>query len=149
MDFDFSIDGEDRPRRAFRARVAGLGARVHAHDRAYPVKDISATGLALLDESRHFRQGESLVLDLEIHRRPFLRDVSVTVVRVLEGGIVGLDFTGLDRRIEQRLDKLVLEIQKRLIDLRKAREQAENREPDAGETPDGQEPDAPSDDGNP
>ena len=150
MDFDFSIDGEDRPRRAFRARVAGLGARVHAHDRVYPVKDVSATGLALLDETRAFRQGESLVLDLEIHQRPFLKNLPVKVVRVLEGGIVGLDFGQLDRRMEARLDKLVLEIQKRLIDMRKARELAEKQEAEPG--PDGpgdQGPDAPPKDGNP
>jgi hypothetical protein len=124
MDFDFTIEGDDHPRRAFRARVVGLGVRVHSRDRDYPVKDISATGLGLLDETRGFRQGESLVVDLEIHGRPFLRDLPATVVRVHDSGIVGLDFTKLDPKVEQRLDKLVLEIQKRLIDLRKARELA-------------------------
>ncbi len=127
MEFDFIIEGEERPRRAFRARVAGLDARVHEHDLAYPVKDVSATGLALLDESRAFRQGESLVLDLEIRHRPFLKDMPVRVVRVLETGVVGLDFIGLSQRMEERLDKLVLEIQKRLIDLRKARDLAEKQ----------------------
>jgi len=150
MDFDFHIEGEDRPRRAFRARVVGLGARVHVHERVYPVKDVSATGLALLDETRQFRQGESLVLDLEIHERTFLKDIPVKVVRVLENGIVGLDFMNLDRRMEARLDKLVLEIQKRLIDMRKARELAEKKEAEAGEQPPGdRDPDAPPKDGNP
>ena len=132
MDFDFTIEGEDHPRRAFRARVVGLGARVHSRGRDYPVKDISATGLGLLDETRGFRQGESLVLDLEIHGKAFLRDLPATVVRVHEHGVVGLDFLELDRRVEQRLDKFVLEIQKRLIDLRKAREMARRSDaPDA------------------
>ncbi len=137
MDFDFTLEGENLPRRAFRARVVGLAARVHSHGRDYPVRDISATGLALLDETRGFRQGESLVVDLEIHRKAFLKDLPARVIRVLENGIVGLDFTQLDLKAEERLDKLVLEIQKRLIDLRKARDLARRQM----ETPD-EEPDA-------
>lgn len=149
MEFDFTIEGEERPRRAFRARVGGLDARVHTHDRAYPVKDISATGLALLDETQSFRQGESLVLDLEIHHRPFLRDMPVKVIRVLDEGVVGLDFAGLDRRMEQRLDKLVLEVQKRLIDLRKARELAAKQAAEnGGGQPGDQDGSLPPKDGN-
>ncbi|NMC48406.1 MAG: PilZ domain-containing protein [Desulfovibrio sp.] len=137
MDFDFTLEGENLPRRAFRARVVGLAVRVHSHGRDYPIRDISATGLALLDETRGFRQGESLVVDLEIHRKAFLKDLPAKVIRVLENGIVGLDFMQLDLKAEERLDKLVLEIQKRLIDLRKARDLARQQI----ETPDA-EPDA-------
>ncbi len=52
----------------------------------------------------------------------------MTVVRVSGPGLAGLAFGELSLRQEAWLDKLVLEIQKRRIDLRKARERADNLE---------------------
>jgi hypothetical protein len=52
--------------------------------------------------------------------------------------------------MEQRLDKLVLEVQKRLIDLRKARELAEKQAAESRDKqPGDQETAPPSKDGNP
>ena len=43
---------------------------------------------------------------------------------ISEKGIIGCVFHDMDRRQEIKLDKLVLEVQKRLIELRKAKREA-------------------------
>ncbi len=119
MDFSFSLDHEEGKRQAFRTHVPGLTCRVTDREEEYPVKDISATGLAFLDEGKSFAEGEAFRLDLLIHHRVYIGDIKARVIRVLENGVTGAGFTELDRRQEVKLDKLVLEVQKRLITLRK------------------------------
>ena len=54
-----------------------------------------------------------------------LGDLKAKVMRVLDRGIIGCNFLTMERRQEIKLDKLVLEVQKRLIELRKAKRAAE------------------------
>ena len=64
--------------------------------------------------------------DLLLNKRLFLGDLKGKVMRVItEKGIIGCNFDGMERRQEIKLDKLVLEVQKRLIELRKAKRDAE------------------------
>ena len=63
--------------------------------------------------------------DLLLNKRLFLGDLKGKVMRVLDKGIIGCNFEPMDRRQEIKLDKLVLEVQKRLIELRKAKRAAE------------------------
>ncbi|UZP67860.1 PilZ domain-containing protein [Desulfovibrio mangrovi] len=114
--FEFSLGGGgESARRAFRAQVPGLEGWFADRQKGYPIKDISATGFAILDETRSFKQGESLQMDLFIKQRLYVGEIPCQVVRALENGIVGFDFLPLDRRQEARIDKLVLEVQKRSI----------------------------------
>lgn len=124
MDFDVRMPNEDdKLRKAFRTRVPGLLIRVIESGREYQVKDLSASGFAILEENRLFKEGHTFQFDLLLAKKLFLTQVTAKIMRVLDNGIVGCNFADLDRRQEMKLDKLVLEVQKRLIELRKAKKE--------------------------
>jgi hypothetical protein len=127
MEFDFQLDDKEKLRHAFRTHVPGLDVRVVTHDgpREFPVRDISATGFAFTAPARDFSMGMLLSLDLLLSKRLLLGDLKAKVVHVREEGAVGCSFQEMQRRQEIKLDKLVLEVQKRLIELRKAKREAE------------------------
>lgn len=118
----FNIDlpsGDDQLRKAFRTKVPGLTARFSALKKVFEVKDLSATGFAVLDLERGFKEGQPLDVDMLISKKLFLGKCKAVVMRVLDNGIVGINFVDLERQKQVKLDKLVLEVQKRLIELRK------------------------------
>ncbi len=116
MDFDIKTgDDDDRLRKAFRTQVPGLMVRIKDRKEPYQVKDVSAGGFAFLDESRSFKEGAVLEVDLLLKTKLFLGGLKARVMRVLDNGITGCNLEDLDPRQEARLDKLVLEVQKRLI----------------------------------
>ncbi|MBG0789860.1 MAG: PilZ domain-containing protein [Desulfovibrionaceae bacterium] len=120
MDFDISIPEENgQLRKAFRTRVPGLAVRFPALGRTMDVMDLSATGFAVLDPGKGFKENQSLEVDLLIKDKLFLGGADAVVMRVLDNGIIGMNFVDLDRQRQIKLDKLVLEVQKRLIALRK------------------------------
>lgn len=128
MDFDITMPGEDEKlRQAYRTRVPGLDVRIvtKAGEQDYPVLDISASGFAFADSPRGWSSGQEFQFQLLLAKRLFLDEVKGRVMRVIgEKGIIGCVFHDLDRRQEIKLDKLVLEVQKRLIELRKAKREA-------------------------
>lgn len=120
MGFDIEIStGDDKLRKAFRTKVPGLTVRFPALSKVYEVKDLSATGYAVLEPAKTFKEGQTLDAELLINKKLFLSGVASVIMRVLENGIVGINFVELDRKKQAKLDKLVLEVQKRLIELRK------------------------------
>lgn len=127
MDFDIKMDGDDKLRQAYRTRVPGLDVRIitKSGPQDFPVSDISATGFAFTDNPRNYSSGMVFSFDLLLSKRLFLGDLKGKVMRVLDKGIIGCNFESMDRRQEIKLDKLVLEVQKRLIELRKAKREAE------------------------
>lgn len=126
MDFEIQVpDDDEQLRKAFRTRVPGLTARFPSLKKVFEVKDLSATGFAILDPDKRFKEDQPLEVDLLIKKKLFLGEAKAVVMRVLENGIIGINFVDLDRQRQVKLDKLVLEVQKRLIELRKKqREQA-------------------------
>lgn len=127
MDFDIKMDGDDKLRQAFRTRVPGLDVRVVTQNgpQDFPVSDISASGFAFNDSPRGYSPGMVLSFDLLLSKRLFLGDLKAKVMRIIaEKGIIGCTFMEMERRQEIKLDKLVLEVQKRLIELRKAKREA-------------------------
>lgn len=122
--FEFSLpqkEGFDRS--AFRAAVLGLEIWIPEITALLPVKNISATGIAL-DGGGDFtyQKGDSFTFDLLLNKKLFIAGLAAHVMRVLDNGRVGCAFAELDKRKEAKLDKLVLEVQKRLIALKRARE---------------------------
>jgi hypothetical protein len=89
------------------------------------VSDISASGFAFEDNPRGYSSGLEFTFDLLLSKKLFLGELKGKVMRVLDRGIIGCNFMEMDRRQEIKLDKLVLEVQKRLIELRKAKRAAE------------------------
>lgn len=102
------------PRQAYRARVPGLVGRDIASQTVYHVRDISAGGVSLEDPARALKTGDVLELDVLIRDRVIIAGLRAEVARHVET-TAGLKFTGLTRHQEERLDKLVLEVQKHLI----------------------------------
>jgi hypothetical protein len=118
-DISFTVAGDDSNRRAFRAKVPGLKVVVPARNAAYDVMDLSAMGLAFRDDTKSFKENTIITFDLYLNDKVFLAELTARVMRMLGNGLVGCNFEGNDHRKEARLDKLVLEVQKRLIALRK------------------------------
>ena len=128
MDFEIKVSEEDKLRQAYRTRVPGLDVRVitQSGPQDFAVQDISASGFAFADNPRAYSSGMTFSFDLLLNKRLFLGDLKGKVMRVItEKGIIGCNFDGMERRQEIKLDKLVLEVQKRLIELRKAKRDAE------------------------
>ena len=124
----FNIDlpsGDDQLRKAFRTRVPGLSVRFPALKKVFEVKDVSATGFAVLDQEKSFKEGQSLEVDLLIKKKVFVAECKAEVMRVLDNGIIGINFVDMSRQQQSKLDKLVLEVQKRLIELRKKKREQE------------------------
>jgi hypothetical protein len=120
MDFDIQLpDDEERLRKAFRTKVPGLTARFPGLDLVLDVTDLSATGLAVIDKDRRFHEKDTFEVELRIKDKLFLGGAMAKCMRTHDNGIVGLNFVDLDRQRQIKLDKLVLEVQKRLIALRK------------------------------
>jgi hypothetical protein len=127
MEFEIKMDGDDKLRQAYRTRVPGLDVRVitKTGPEDFAVQDISASGFAFSDHPRRYSPGMVFSFDLLLNKRLFLGDLKGKVMRVLDKGIIGCVFEAMERRQEIKLDKLVLEVQKRLIELRKAKRDAE------------------------
>jgi len=120
-ELEFSIGGDDggSQRRAFRAKIPGVTIRIPAKNAVYETADLSAMGLAFLDPTKGFKEGSVVEFDLLINKKVFLTQLTAKVMRVLDNGIIGCNFEGVDHRKEVKLDKLVLEVQKRMIALKK------------------------------
>lgn len=120
-DLDFTIGGDNggSQRRAFRAKIPGVTVTVPGKPAPFEVADLSAMGLAFLDSSKGFTEGTVIEFDLLINKKVFLTKLTAKVMRVLDNGIIGCNFEGVDHRKEVKLDKLVLEVQKRMIALKK------------------------------
>jgi len=126
MGFDIDLpSGDDQLRKAFRTKVPGLAVRFPALKKVFEVKDVSATGFAVLDPEKGFKEGQSLEVDLLIKKKVFVAECKAVVMRVLDNGIIGINFVDLGRQQQAKLDKLVLEVQKRLIELRKKKREQE------------------------
>ncbi len=121
MKFSVNLPGdEDRLRKAFRTKVPGFRVQVTG-GRDYQVRDISASGFAVVDSPRSLSEGTLYETEFFLNKKKFLGGVQARVVRFMSDGLVGFSFENLERRQQMKLDKLVLEIQKRLIELKKAR----------------------------
>lgn len=114
-----SSGGDETLRKAFRTKVPGLTALFIAQDKTFDVKDLSATGFAVLEQPASFEEHQQVECDLLINGKLFLGEVKAEIRRVLDNGIIGINFMDLTRKQQAKLDKLVLEVQKRLIKLRK------------------------------
>lgn len=102
------------PRKAYRARVPGLVARDCATQTVFPVNDISAGGISLEDDAAALNVGNVLNIDVLLRDHVILTGLLAEVAR-RKDHVAGLKFTDLTQRQEERLDKLVLEVQKYII----------------------------------
>lgn len=121
-------DYEESPpagrRQAFRTVTSGLSGRVHGALASFAVNDISAGGICLDIAAGRYAKGQQLTIDILISDKLYLADLAAHVVRA-EDKECACAFTELSRHQELKLDKLVLEMQKRFIALRKQQQREE------------------------
>lgn len=118
-DLSFSLS-ETSPlqRSAFRAMVRGLFARLDDGS-IFDVHDISASGCSLAMPLHAYRMGYRFTLDLMAGRSVLVSGLECEVVRLIPNSLAACAFLQVTRHQEIKLDKLVLEIQKRKIAQRK------------------------------
>ena len=128
MDFEFKLEGEAGRRQSHRERVQGLVIHIEGLAEPLVVHDVSSSGLAVVDPKGVLVREWVCRVVLAIGERALARGLPAKVVREADpaGRIAGLAFVDLGPRQEAWLDKLVLEIQKRRIALRKARDASDN-----------------------
>ena len=120
-DYEFKWPDYGLPRKAYRISLPGLVVRIKKNNQFYVVKDISACGLAFrpLSKDEDFQVDQVVRLSLIFKKRLIVKELLAKVVRRQEK-IVACEFIELDHRQEYRLDKFVLEVQKEMINKKKA-----------------------------
>ncbi|WP_243367565.1 PilZ domain-containing protein [Fundidesulfovibrio soli] len=111
-ELEFSYEGDaNEHRKAFRASMPGLVALAAGMPEPYHVGDVSAGGISLADPRSLLQPGDERELDLVCKGRKLISGLAARVAR-RNGELAGLTFTDLTLIQEQKLDKLVLEVQK-------------------------------------
>lgn len=124
-EFDFTFPGEELPRKAYRTSVPGLEARIHPLNKVIKISDLSALGMGLVDKDlKRLQVGHMFECDLFLNKKLYIAGLKASIIRIKDD-LVGCRFDSMDARKEARLDKLVLEVQKRLIALHRAKSQKE------------------------
>ena len=126
MDFDFTLPEESSAKRqSFRVTVPGLEIRIKEKKTYYPVRDLSAGGVSFASGQHTFRMTEMVLLDITLNKKLFIPEVEAKVVRVGKG-VTAVAFQKMEFEKECKLDKLVVEVQKRVIELKKKKRQKES-----------------------
>lgn len=126
---DFSFESACRSdRKVYRAAVQGISAALEDPPLAVQVRDVSTFGVSFAAQTHAFHVGQRVRVSLYIGNRLFLRSLDAHIVRLIENGYVACEFIDLSRRQEFAMDKLVLEVQKRLILLHRKAQQESDRE---------------------
>lgn len=128
--FEFNIPDRDNKRRAYRVNVLGLRVYIPEREESYPARDLSAVGMCIMASEGSFQWGEVFECEIFMEDQSFVSGLYAKVQRLLPDGQVGVSFEELDPRNEARLDKLVLETQKRMIDQKRARESSQDTDND-------------------
>ncbi len=116
---EISFESKNQARGAFRTSIPGLVIKISGRPKPYAVKDFSVNGLAFASDKDSFGVDEQFEVDFILGKKVLLSGLVLKVVRDIGKGLMGCIFVELDKYQEERLDKLVLEVQKRMILLRK------------------------------
>ncbi len=116
---DIAFDNKNTARGAFRTSIPGLVLKIPGHPAPLPVKDFSVNGLAFAAGKDRFKVDEEFTVDFVLGKKVLLSGLTIKIVRDIGKGLMGCTYVDLDKYQEERLDKLVLEVQKRMIALRK------------------------------
>ncbi len=124
-EFDFVFPGDAHPRKAYRTPVPGLEARILPNNKFYKISDLSALGMGLVDSDlKRLQVGHLFECDLFLNKKLYIAGLKATIIR-LKDEFVGCQFDSMNPRQEAKLDKLVLEVQKRQIALQRAKRDKE------------------------
>ena len=121
FNLDVKYPGEDKlKRKAYRIQVPGLKLSQDGSRITFPVFDLSATGVAF-DPGAHkhnFVKGAIISISLWWKNKLIMEGLKARIVRVANK-LVACQFEKMDYKQELKLDKLILEVQKKMIALKK------------------------------
>lgn len=132
-DFYDQLDVEyaaETQRKAYRVSIPNLKITINGRDEQYQALDVSAGGVAFSFSEKDnpgLEQGQSIKISLVIKSRVFLEDLGAVVVKTSDS-FAACEFRNIPLRQEARLDKLVLEVQKKMIELKRRKSQEEDEE---------------------
>ncbi len=109
----------DVPRKAYRVSIPGLKVIIKGRDDDYQAMDISAGGVAFSFSEKDkpgLATGREIELSLKIKNRVFLENLRAVVIKSRDD-FAACEFRDIPFRQEVLLDKLVLEVQKRMIEI--------------------------------
>lgn len=123
--FDISFDKGTINRGAYRAEMKGLAVRLSTGG-YFEVKDISVSGISITSVNNVGPDSDKVVLlDLYVSGKLYLPRIKAKKLRGSPGGVTIYTFQDLDRQQEDKISKLILSIQKRIIELRKIKREKE------------------------
>ncbi|WP_051617492.1 PilZ domain-containing protein [Desulfonatronovibrio hydrogenovorans] len=117
-------------RKAYRVNIPDLKISFGNDPELYPALDISARGVAFSigkDQKPALSPGGQAELSLVIRDKVYLKDLQARVVK-LKDNFGACEFQDLPLRQEALLDKLVLEVQKKMIELQRKQKEQEKEE---------------------
>ena len=121
FDLDVKYPGEERlKRKAYRVQLVGLKVSLDGSGMSFSVLDLSATGVAF-DPGAHkhnFVKGAIISISLWWKNKLIMEGLKARIVRVANK-LVACQFEKMDYKQELKLDKLILEVQKKMIALKK------------------------------
>ncbi|MFO7727568.1 MAG: PilZ domain-containing protein [Desulfonatronovibrio sp.] len=126
---DVEYAGETQ-RKAYRVSIPNLEITIKDREEKFQALDISAGGVAFSfseKENPGLEQGQEIKISLVIRSRVFLEDLRAVVVKTGDS-FAACEFKDIPLRQEARLDKLVLEVQKKMIELKRRKSQEEDEE---------------------
>jgi c-di-GMP-binding flagellar brake protein YcgR len=110
----FLESGNNVSRAAYRVNVEGISARTPKGD-IFALRDLSFTGMGLNAKLPTSAEGTVVLMDILISDKLYISHVKCKIVRCMSDGVVACQFVDVSHAIEVKLDKLVLELQKRRI----------------------------------
>lgn len=119
------------PRKAYRVSIPNLKIKIKDRPGKFEALDISVGGVAFSlkkNDDHGLEAGQDVEISLIIKEKVFLKELQGKLVKVTDT-FAACEFEDIPLRQEAILDKLVLEIQKKMIELkRKKKEQNESDE---------------------
>ena len=119
---DFYIEQHSKHQRgSYRVATHGLTLYLDDVAQTFDIRDLSAHGCSLHASAALLTVGRIFNGDLTIGSTRYLKDITITVIRHIANHSVACVFRALSRQQEIRLDKLLLELQKRSIAIHTSR----------------------------
>ncbi|WP_045215280.1 PilZ domain-containing protein [Desulfonatronovibrio magnus] len=118
------------PRKAYRVAVPNLKAKIKNMPEEFPALDISAGGMALsLSHMKEHGLEEGLEVELSIliKNRVFLDEIKGKIVKI-DDNMAACQFSEITLRQEARLDKLILEVQKKMLEFHRKKKENETKQ---------------------
>ncbi|MFN2268923.1 MAG: PilZ domain-containing protein [Desulfonatronovibrio sp.] len=116
------------PRKAYRVSIPNLKIKIKDRPGEFEALDISAGGVAFSikeNDNPGLEAGQEIEISLVIKERVFLQELQGKIVKVTDT-FAACEFGDIPLKQEALLDKLVLEVQKKMIELKRKKKEQDN-----------------------